>query len=487
MSLAQSVVWLTLSEIVFNVAGYIIHSAVGRILGPAEYGRYSLIVTLTTTIIILIGNGIPTAMSKFISERFDKRPEEIASIKRTALLLQIAVMGSVTVLFFFAAPILAHLLGDASLTPLFQLSSLIIPAFAAASFYFSYFTGLHKFNVQALLKTVRAVARVLCIIGLAYVFGTEGTITGYILAPLIVFFIALYADKVFYRQELWQKNGILSSVSAQSILAFAWPLTLFMLFYELLISIDLFLVKRFLHDDFFTGIYNAALTVGRIPYFLFYALTIVLFPAISHSTANKNSTRTRTILSNVLRIQWLLLTPITILMVTYAKPIIQIFYGTTYSSSVEAMQILVVGASFLTLFYVMSFALNGAGKIKIPMLFAATGLAINGLLGWLFIPRFGISGAAWATTVTSFFLMIATNIIIHRNFSVRMAHADIVKVLGAGLVIAFLSQLMKSPSVFMSLFFATCLFIFYFTLLFIMKTYTREDIRLFFPKKITLR
>jgi O-antigen/teichoic acid export membrane protein len=57
---SQALVWLTVSEIIFNIAGYVIQSAVGRILGPADYGRYSLIVTLTTMIIILIGNGIPT-------------------------------------------------------------------------------------------------------------------------------------------------------------------------------------------------------------------------------------------------------------------------------------------------------------------------------------------------------------------------------------------------------------------------------------------
>ena len=48
---------MTLSEIIFNLSGYVIHSVAGRVMGPADYGRYGLVVTMTTMIIILIGNG----------------------------------------------------------------------------------------------------------------------------------------------------------------------------------------------------------------------------------------------------------------------------------------------------------------------------------------------------------------------------------------------------------------------------------------------
>ena len=77
---SRALLWLTVSEIIFNASGYLIHSVLGRLLGPAEYGRYGLIVNLTTTVIILIGNGIPTAMSKYLSEIFETHPENILGI-----------------------------------------------------------------------------------------------------------------------------------------------------------------------------------------------------------------------------------------------------------------------------------------------------------------------------------------------------------------------------------------------------------------------
>jgi O-antigen/teichoic acid export membrane protein len=177
----------------------------GRILGPADYGRYGIIVTLTTMVIILIGNGIPTAMAKYLSEVFETNPRMIGKIKSEAIRIQTIIIGCVTIIFFFSAPLLGKALGDPTLTPLFQFSSLIIPAFAAASFYFSYFTGLHRFNIQATLKTVRSALRIVFVVGLAFVFGLKGSVSGYILAPFFIFIIAFIIDQMIIKKDIEKK------------------------------------------------------------------------------------------------------------------------------------------------------------------------------------------------------------------------------------------------------------------------------------------
>ena len=201
-NLAKSTFWLVVSEIIFNLSGYIIHSFVGRILGPADYGRYGLVITLTTMVIILIGNGIPTAMAKYISEIFETNPRLVLVIKKKAIILQSILIGGITIIFFLSAPLISYVLGDTTLTPLFRISTLIIPAFAMASFYFSYYTGLHKFNIQSILKTLRSVLKVVAIIGLAYTFRVPGSIVGYALAAFSVFLIAFTLDQFKYTKEI---------------------------------------------------------------------------------------------------------------------------------------------------------------------------------------------------------------------------------------------------------------------------------------------
>lgn len=419
---SRALVWLTLSEIVYNISGYVIHAALGRTLGPEGYGRYGLVVTMTTMIIILIGNGIPTAMSKYLSEIFENEPSHIRGIKRKTILLQSAIMGSVTVLFFLGAPLLSAALGDPSLTPLFRLSSLIIPSFAAASFYFYYYTGLHFFRLQAALKTLRSLSRVGFIVWFAYLFGVEGAVSGYIVAPLLVFFVAWIADRVSTGSYFPETRSADSpDFPTKKLLSYAWPLTLFLLFYELVSTIDLYLIKAMLGSDHLAGLYNAAITVGRIPYYLFYALTIILLPAVSKSVSDRSGEATKALVAKAMRLLALVLFPAVTLLALYAPQMLLLFYGEPYADAATAMRIFAVGVGFLTVFYVLASAVNGAGLVKVPMYLSLAGLAFSLVLNIIFIPRYGIDGAAFATAIASFVLMLAMLVSVERHFSARLS------------------------------------------------------------------
>ena len=235
--LVKSFFWVTISEIIYNLSAYVIHSGMGRILSPAEYGRYGLVVTLTTMVVVLIGQGVPTAMAKYLGEIYDTRLGLIPIIKRQTAKIQFILIGGVTVMFFLLSPVISLILRDSSLTNLFRLSSLVIPAFALASFYFYYYTGLHEFKIQAWLKTSRSVARLVFILGLAWLlkskgYALEGVIIGYILAPLSIFFEANLLDK-------FKKIRPEGFFDWRKLLRYAWPMTLFLVAYEFLITIDL--------------------------------------------------------------------------------------------------------------------------------------------------------------------------------------------------------------------------------------------------------
>jgi len=420
------------SEILYNLSSYVVHSGMGRILGPANYGRYGVVITLTTMIIILIGNGVPTAMAKYLSEVFEKKPGLVPVIKKQAAVAQAILIGSVTVIFFLLAPAIAYILGDPSLTRLFQISTLVIPAFALASFYFSYYTGIHKFNVQAMLKTTRSVARIVFILGLAWLlksrgYALEGAIVGYILVPLSVFFEANLYDT-------YRKYKPAGSFDWHKLVKYAWPVTFFMIAYEFLITIDLYMVKGILHDDFLTGIYNAAITVGRIPYYLFYALTIILLPTVSKATSNEDQQETEKLVSQSLRLMVMFLVPLCILMSIYAVPTIRIFYSQRFALAAGPMSIFVFGVGFLTVFYVLTFVLNGAGKVKVPMIISFAGLLVNIVATYFLIKSYALYGAVVGTSITSFVVMVCILIYTYRYFGYLFRLSSFLKILLASAI-----------------------------------------------------
>ena len=479
-NLAKSTFWLVISEIIFNLSGYIIHSFVGRILGPADYGRYGLVVTLTTMVIILIGNGIPTAMAKYISEVFETNPRLVLVIKRKAIILQTILISGITILFFFSAPLISYALGDVSLTPLFRISTFIIPAFAMASFYFSYYTGLHKFNTQSILKTLRSILKVLAIVGLAYAYKVPGSIVGYALASFSVFLIAFTLDRFKYTKELkkaaeGQNLSLESTFETKKLINYAWQVIIFFLAYELLISIDLYLVKGILHDDYLTGIYNAALTVGRIPYYIFYALTIMLLPVISKSTAEEDYEQTNSVINQSLRLMVILLVPSVILISEFSRPIIKIFYSSKYIDAAYPMSILAYGVGFLTIFYVMSFVLNGAGKTKIPMWISIFGVILNTILNLILIKKYALTGSAIATTITSFITMVAVLYYVHRDFGVIIKFRSLLQISVAG-IIMYIASLFFNKGGFIFLLWSAILFALYLIILYLLGEITKDDI-----------
>jgi stage V sporulation protein B len=477
--LGRSTVWLIVSEIIFNLSGYIIHSFVGRILGPAEYGRYGLVITLTTMIIILIGNGIPTAMSKYISEIFETNPRLVLVIKRQAIIMQSILIAILTGAFFFSAPLIAKVLGDPSLTQLFRISTLIIPTFAAASFYFSFFTGIHKFNTQSMQKTLRSIFRVLAIVGLTMVLKTPGAIYGYALSAFAVFLVGLSVDQSKHTRALkeaakTQDLSLQSEFDHKKLLNYAWQVIVFFLAYELLISIDLYLVKGILHDDRLTGIYNAALTVGRIPYYIFYALTIMLLPVVSKTTAAKDHEQTSTVIGQSMRLMLIFLIPSVILMAEFSRPIIKLFYSAKYIDAAAPMGVLAYGVGFLTIFYVMSFVANGAGKTKIPMWISIFGVIINTILNYILIKKMGLMGSAIATSITSFVVMVLMLFFIQKDFGKILEAKSLIKMLFAGIMM-FLVSLFFSKGEFVFLIWSVILMGLYLGILIALKEITLKD------------
>lgn len=487
-NIAKSALWVTFSEILFNLSGFIIHSVLGRFLGPADYGRYGIIITLTTMVIILIGNGIPTAMSKYISEYFETDPGMVRKIKKQTITLQAIIIGSITILFFLSIPLICKALGDPTLIPLFRISTLIIPTFAAASFYFSYYTGLHKFNLQAILKTLRSIFRIAFVIGLAYLWKVEGSIIGYIIAPGGVFLVAFLIDRFYINPQLEKHSEAQTrkdiNFDWRKLTNYAWQIIIFFLAYELLISIDLYLVKGILRDDNLTGIYNAALTVGRIPYYIFYAMTIFLLPMISKSTAQNNHKETSKILEQSIRIMLLLLVPMIILMSVFAKPILIDFYGAKYAIGAFPMSILEYGVGFLTIFYVLSFAMNGAGKTKLVMRITIFGFLVNVILNYILIKKYSITGSAIATTITSFIIMVWMLYYLWKNFGVLIRLKTFLKTLFAAFLMYVASLFFPKGEVSFVLW-SIILFALYLFILYLTKEIKKGDLAIL--KKIITR
>ncbi|MBU2025872.1 MAG: flippase [Patescibacteria group bacterium] len=426
--LARSFILINLSEIVFVLSGYFIHAYLGRLLSPADYGRYGLIVTLATMSIVFVGDGIPKALSKFISQF----PEKEKIIKRKSAIAQVILIGFVSLIYYFAAPFIADFFRDKSLLSLIKLSTLIIPAFAAASFYNHYFNGLHMFGMQALQRSIRSAARIMAILIMAFFWGIQGAIIGYIVAPVLVSVFSYFADS-------HRKKPIEGDFPYSDIIRFGLGVTGFMVAYNLVINIDLFLTKRLLESDYWVGIYNAVITVGRIPFYFFSNLAFLLLPTISNLMQKRTKEEARKLIQKSMRYIIMLILPTVAVIMIFSKEMITLLYSKKYIEGELALKIFVAGVGCLTIFYICVFILNGSGKVRKSLILTWLGLLINFSLNYLMIPRWGILGSAIATAATSFCLMMGSLYMVGKTFGKFIDIFSLLRTLGVtlGMLIVF--------------------------------------------------
>ena len=479
MSIFRSTIWLIAAEVVFTLSGYAVSAVLGRVLGPAEFGRYTLVIGFTTMLIILLGRAIPTAMSKHISQSLGNWSKIIA-IKRTAARWQYSLVSVVAMIFFLLSPFIAGVFGDKTLTPLFQLSSLMIPAFALSSFHIIYFNGLKYFGAMGILKMARGLFRLGWIVGLAMVFYTTGAIAGAILAPLSVFALALILDYTYtkkrIKQETVTETPAHTPYPARKLLRYAGGFMLFLLFYEFFVRTDIYLIKIITANDTAVGLYVAAMTIALIPYYLLYALSLVLFPVISSLTAGGNH-YAKTLVNNVLRLLIIILIPTAVLMGIFSEPLIRLFFGTQFVDGAYLIGLMIGGTIFGTVFYILAAIFNGAGLTRIPATIAALAIMISIGANMLFLPKYGIGATAIIFSLTSVFMGLSGLYFAGKIFAATINSLTLLRTGLTTVIIYFIAQFIPQTLAGMIVG-SSALYILYFVILIFAREITKNDLKI---------
>lgn len=139
-----------------------------------------------------------------------------------------------------------------------------------------------------------------------------------------------------------------------------------------------------------------------------------------------------------------LLFPLVALLTLYAPQILQLFYGNEYASAIWPMQIYAIGVGFLTVFYVLSFALNGAGLVKIPLKLAFFGFLGMIALNFLLIPKWLLVGAALSTTFVSLAITVAILLSVKLHFRVQLSPRTLFASLGSVIILIICYSILPS-------------------------------------------
>jgi O-antigen/teichoic acid export membrane protein len=181
----------------------------------------------------------------------------------------------------------------------------------------------------------------------------------------------------------------------KSLLGYGLQVYSFSILLYLNYRLDLFLVRNWL-DLTQTGLYSAAVTLAEVMWIIPNSVGNVLFPSAASSSGVSRDLLTRAVAR---RSFYLMLVVCTVLAATRTLAV-RILFGSEYLAAAPALLALLPGILAMSLQSVLGADLTGRGRPLPVTLGAAIGLAANVILNILWIPRYGIVGASWASSVS---------------------------------------------------------------------------------------
>ena len=389
-----NVSWMFFGQMFSLIVSFFIGAWIARYLGPNNYGALNYSIAFVGIFSFISTLGVDGILSRELVKTPEKRDELLGTAFRLKL------MGGIIA---FCLSVLSVMI--------FQSSSLIKLLVVLFSFSFiaqainvisSYFNAevKSKNNVRATLIAT-AISSILKII---VIFLSKGII--WIMIVFVLDFIwqgiGLVNSYRHYGLKIgdWKFNKTLS----KEILRNSWPLMLASAASFIYLKIDQVMIGSML-DNYNVGIYAVAVKLVEIWYFIPIIICSSLFPAIVNAKKAgieiyKNRLNNFYILMAVIPIAMAI--PITLL----AKPIIQILFGSGYLESIPILRIYIWSSLGLFLSMAVGQYLMSENLVKTIFISNFIAMIINVILNFIFIPRYGIVGSAWATLISYFILPI---------------------------------------------------------------------------------
>jgi len=389
-----------LSQIFIFALGLTTSIILARALGPTARGIYALIFLIPAVMLKLGSLGIEAANVYFTGSK----QYEIKDIVSNSFFSSIS-LGLALILLFSGIShfnIFQDFLNSNQINPFYLwLAVLTIPFSLLCGFLRNIFLGKEKIITFNKINIFQSILQLIAIIVFLLILrqGVFGAVFSYVLAISGGTLFAILLIRKITKINLSFNRRLFEDSAKYGLKAYFGNLAQFLNY-----RLDMFLVAAFLAPAA-VGYYSIAVVIAERLWMLPGAISVVLFPRVSSlKDAEANSLTPR-----VARHTFFITFVLALILVFLAKLLIKILFGSVFLPSVTPLLILLPGIIALGGAKTLTADLSGRGKPQFGTYAAFASLAVNVPLNLYLIPEWGISGAAFASSVA---YIVATLIVI---------------------------------------------------------------------------
>jgi O-antigen/teichoic acid export membrane protein len=419
---ARGFLKLASSRVVATVLLFVAFAVTASALGPGGLGTYAFGLAALAIFAFLADFGFQTTVNRDVAQQPGREPELIPNLAYVRVLVGIATYGAMvgllTLLHYsqsqreaamVAGVLLVTLAMEPARIPLQVRLRVGWPA-AVETFEAGVFAG----------GTVALAALHAGPIAFLWLYVGANSLTELLIIPA-----ALRLTKLRWRPRL----AVMATIGRV-----AWPVGLVNLIATVYYGIDT-LILAFFHSSADVGQYGAAYrvltTIGVIPS----VVMVVVMPVLSHSSEAGRELLQRRV-RRIARLLMVLAVPIAIGGAMTAQRAFTAIPGFRhYGTGGTALSILLPAAGFIFLAGLAQAVLLVRRRERILIGVSISSLTLTLVLCFALIPPFSLIGAAVATTVTEFAVLVASVIAVRRAVGVRLFEASMFRLLGPAAVL----------------------------------------------------
>ncbi len=268
------------ANFIFQALNFFYHFAMGRLLGPADYGILGVLFSITYLLLAPV-NTIQTILTKYTSNFLaEKRLGAIKSLFSRSL-KKIFTYSVVTFAAFLGISYwLSNFLNIPNIWYLVLFSTFFLVGFIVALVR-GFLQGLQKFKWLSFNLLAEGVTKLL--LGLVLVligFKLYGAITAITLSLFLAFVLAF----VYLNNKM--KSWKAETIDYAGIYKYSFYVLAAMLLVTSLYTVDVILVKHYF-DSISAGHYAAASVLAKVIFFATWAISWVMFPKAAEAFAKK--------------------------------------------------------------------------------------------------------------------------------------------------------------------------------------------------------
>jgi len=437
--MSKSVVYNSSITVIRQVFGIIIGMLsaliIARTLGVEGQGRYALVILLPNLLYTIFNMGVARATVFYIG----KKEFALEDVFRTNLLVSM-VISFATILIGILFIIFFHekFYASVSIQLMFMILC-VLPFLFLNKNLQVIFQGkeqFEKFNIVVILNQV-GLLFFSSLFLLALNLDLFGALLAFVLTQVLMLFLVFYYLQSEYNLKFTSGNLSLDYFKGSVLYGIKGHLSNILAFINY--RIDLFIIAYFLNDAA-VGLYSVAVSIAERIWIVSQSVSSVLFARVSNLSSDVERAQFTALVSrNVLFLSILGGGGLFLL----GKWIIYLLFGAAYAGSIAPFLWLIPGIVLGSMSRIISNYFAGIGKPEINTYVAIFLTILNIGLNIILVPKYGVVGAAVATSITYSTNMVIKTIIFSSMNKIHYSNFVIVKMADFEIYKSYIAKILK--------------------------------------------